>query len=115
MLFVHYDDMKADLDGEMRRVAAFLDIPVDEAALARPGRVAAPSTGMKARADEIADFEEHFVGGADTFLYKGTNGRWRDVLTPDELAAYDDRRRAVAHPRVRDVARGPDRARRRAA
>ena len=30
VLFVHYDDMKADLDGEMRRVAAFLDIPVDE-------------------------------------------------------------------------------------
>jgi aryl sulfotransferase len=44
---------------------------------------------MKARAAEIADFESHFVGGADTFLYKGTNGRWRDVLTPEELAAYD--------------------------
>ena len=68
---------------------------------------------MKARADEIADFEEHFVGGADTFLYKGTNGRWRDVLTADELAAYDDAGREVAHARVRDLARGPDRRRRR--
>jgi aryl sulfotransferase len=88
VLFVHYDDMQADLDGQMRRVAAFLDVPVDEARW--PQLVAACTfEGMKARAAEIAPFEEHFVGGADTFLYKGTNGRWRDVLTPDELAAYD--------------------------
>jgi len=89
VLFVHYDDMKADLDGEMRRVSAFLDIPVDESRWA--DQVASCTfAGMKARAEEIADFESHFVGGADTFLYKGTNGRWRDVLTADELAAYDD-------------------------
>jgi aryl sulfotransferase len=88
VLFVHYDDLKADLDGEMRRVAAFLDIPVDESRW--PDQVGACTfDGMKSRADEIAPFEEHFVGGADTFLYKGTNGRWRDVLTPEELVAYD--------------------------
>jgi aryl sulfotransferase len=88
VLFVHYDDMKADLDGEMRRVSAFLDITVDEARWA--DQVAACTfEGMKARADEIAAFEDHFVGGADTFLYKGTNGRWREVLTTAELAAYD--------------------------
>jgi aryl sulfotransferase len=88
VLFVHYDDMKADLDGEMRRVSAFLDLPIDETRWA--DQVASCTfEGMKARADEIADFESHFVGGADTFLYKGTNGRWRDVLTGDELAAYD--------------------------
>ena len=88
VLFVHYDDLKADLDGQMRRVSAFLDIPVDESTWA--DQVAACTfEGMKARAAEIADFESHFVGGADTFLYKGTNGRWRDVLTPEELAAYD--------------------------
>jgi aryl sulfotransferase len=28
-------------------------------------------------------------GGAKTFINKGTNGRWRDVLTADEIAAYD--------------------------
>ena len=30
LLFVHYNDMKADLGGEMRRVAAFLDIEIPE-------------------------------------------------------------------------------------
>ena len=88
VLFVHYDDMKADLDAAMRRVSGFLDIPVDETRW--PRQVAACTfDGMKARADEIAPFEEHFVGGSDTFLYKGTNGRWRDVLTADEVATYD--------------------------
>jgi aryl sulfotransferase len=27
--------------------------------------------------------------GLDTFFFKGTNGRWRDVLTPHELAMYE--------------------------
>ena len=46
---------------------------------------------MKQRSAEIADFDAVFVGGAESFLYKGTNGRWRDTLTADELAAFDKR------------------------
>ena len=30
-----------------------------------------------------------FEGGADRFLYKGTNDRWRDVLTTEDLALYE--------------------------
>jgi aryl sulfotransferase len=30
-----------------------------------------------------------FEGGADRFLFKGTNDRWRDVLTVDDLALYE--------------------------
>jgi aryl sulfotransferase len=39
---------------------------------------------------EIGDFDRVFIGGADTFLYKGTNGRWRDLLTTDEVAIFDE-------------------------
>jgi aryl sulfotransferase len=53
---------------------------------------------MKARADEIGPFERLFHGGAESFLYKGTKGRWRDVMTADELAAYDARVAAVLPP-----------------
>jgi aryl sulfotransferase len=42
---------------------------------------------MKARHDEIGEFKL-FVGGGDTFLYKGTNDRWRDVLTDAELREF---------------------------
>ena len=30
-----------------------------------------------------------FEGGTDRFLFKGTNDRWRDVLTGDDLALYE--------------------------
>lgn len=88
VLLVHYGDLLADLDGEMRRVARFLDIDVP--ADAWPAVVERCTfTAMKARAAEINDFDRLFQGGADAFLYKGTNGRWRDELTAEELAAYD--------------------------
>lgn len=101
LLFVHYDDLKADLAGEMRRVAAFLGI---EIATDRWPALVERCTfaSMRARGDEIGEFDRYFVGGAETFLYKGTNGRWRDVLTNDELAAYQ---RAVAELLPADAAR----------
>jgi aryl sulfotransferase len=99
VLFAHYDDMKADLAGQMQRVADFLEIDFDPAA--RPDLVERCTfAGMKRRADEIGEFDSRWVGGADTFLYKGTNGRWRDVLTPDELDRFEQRQREVLPPQA---------------
>jgi aryl sulfotransferase len=87
VLLAHYDDMTADLAGEMRRVADFLELEVDEDRF--PAQVEQCTfAAMKARPDEISDYDRLFVNGAETFLYKGTNGRWRDVLTPAELDAF---------------------------
>jgi aryl sulfotransferase len=97
VLFVHYNDMQANLDAQMRRVAAFLGIDIDERRWAdQVDRCTFAS--MKRRSAEIADFEAHFVGGADSFLYKGTNGRWRDVLTVEELDRFDRRARELLPP-----------------
>jgi aryl sulfotransferase len=30
-------------------------------------------------------------GGGQTFIHRGVNGRWRDVLTPEDVAEYEDR------------------------
>ena len=30
-----------------------------------------------------------FEGGAERFFFKGTNGRWRDVLTAEDLELYE--------------------------
>jgi aryl sulfotransferase len=88
--FVHYGDLTRDLEGEMRRVAEFLSIDIPETSW--PSVVERCTfAAMKARPDEIGAFDLLFEGGADTFLYNGTNGRWCDVLTPDELASYDRR------------------------
>ncbi len=90
VLFVHYNDLKADLAGEMRRIADFLAIAVPDALWPE---VVERCTfeAMRARSAEIGMFEIAFEGGAESFLFKGTNGRWRDVLTRDELEAYAKR------------------------
>ncbi len=96
LLFVHYNDLKADLAGEMRRVAAFLGAQVPED---RWPAVVERCTFEKMRDGEarMGNVDMIFKGGLKTFVFKGTNGRWRDVLTADELAAYA-RRVAVMLP-----------------
>jgi aryl sulfotransferase len=45
---------------------------------------------MKANADKVAPMNgAAWNGGGETFFHKGTNGRWRDILTPAEIAAYE--------------------------
>jgi aryl sulfotransferase len=89
ILFVHYGDLRADTQTEMRRIAAFLEIDVPEADW--PDLLA--DVGLDAMRREAAHRDESgpeiFRGGASTFFYKGTNGRWRDVLNDDDLELYD--------------------------
>lgn len=90
VIFVHYNDLKADLEGEMRRLAEFLDIEVPM----RSWPVVVERCtfeSMRARDREIGGFDKIFEGGIESFLFKGTTGRWRDVLTAEELAAYERR------------------------
>jgi aryl sulfotransferase len=97
VLFMHYDDLKADLPAAMRRVADFLGIALDDAAW--PGVVARCGFEcMRADADRIGAFDELFVGGGRAFFHKGTNGRWRDVLTRAELDAYARRASELLPP-----------------
>ena len=37
-------------------------------------------------------------GGAATFFFKGTNGRWKDVLTEVELQMYQQKKRRLLTP-----------------
>jgi aryl sulfotransferase len=97
VLLVHYNDLKADLAGEMRRVAEFLDIAMPEPKW--PAVVERCTfESMQARGAAIGPFDRLFEGGAKSFIFKGTNGRWRDVLTPDELASYAARVAEVLPP-----------------
>ena len=88
ILLVHYNDLLADLEGEMRRVAAYLEIePADDAC---PRLVdACTFASMKQHAAKIMPGAElGFVGGTDTFFYKGTNRRWDGALSDEDLALY---------------------------
>lgn len=87
--FMHFEAMKRDMEGEIRRLAAFLDIEIDEARW--PAIVEHCSFDyMKKHADKSAPLGGAlWEGGASTFINKGTNGRWRDVLSAEECANYE--------------------------
>ena len=89
VLLVHCARLKADLAGEVRRIAAFLDIPIDETKFPKMLEHCGLEH-MKARASHVEFLEQVFDGGGRTFVNKGVNGRWRDVLTPEEIALCDE-------------------------
>ena len=91
VLFVHFANLKRDMPTEMRRIAEFLDVPIDETKwdtileycsfpwMKRHAAKSAPLGGI------IWD------AGAGVFINRGTNGRWAETLPPEESAEYEAR------------------------
>ncbi|HEV2365387.1 MAG TPA: sulfotransferase domain-containing protein [Caulobacteraceae bacterium] len=88
VLLLHYANIIADLAGELRRLAAFLEIPVDEARLP----LLVEHCGIDYMRDKAkgSRLDIAFKGGAASFFNKGSNGRWKDVLSPAEIARCDE-------------------------
>ena len=91
--FLHYADLQADLEGEMRRMAGILGIEVDERLW--PGLVkGATFDTVKANPEQYAP--EANVGlwkDTSRFFHKGTTGQWQDALSERSLALYGEVKR----------------------
>lgn len=86
--FFHYADLLADPIGEIKQMAEFLGIAISDEAIAAIVQYSSLAA-MRQRGLETAS-NPIFQGGANTFFFKGTNGRWRDVLSSNELAMYEE-------------------------
>ena len=88
VLLVHYSDLKADLAGEMRRVADFLGIAIPTKLW--PELVQAAEFDAMRRDGEalMGSVATMFQGGAERFFYQGANGRWRGIFRQEDLALY---------------------------
>lgn len=107
LLFVHFADLKRDMGAEIRRIAGFLDIAVDQARW--PAILEHCSFDyMKAHADEVTPLGGAFwEGGGKSFIHKGVNGRWRDLLTQADIKLYQDMARAqLGEPCARWMSEG---------
>jgi aryl sulfotransferase len=102
LLLVHYNDLKADLSGEMKRIAAFLGIETPAALWPELVEAATFDKMKNEGAALLPGIEMAFKGGHQSFLNKGTNGRWRDVLTKDDVARYRERAAAELSPGLND-------------
>jgi hypothetical protein len=98
VVLLHYDDLRADLEGEMRRLADRLGIEVSESRW--PALVeAATFAEMRRRADVVApDTNEHLWKSNAEFFHLGTSGQWRDVFDEELLARYEARLSELAPP-----------------
>lgn len=83
ILLVHFNDLLNDLDGEMRRIAEYLGIDIDDEIWPTLVDNATFKT-MKRNAEQVVSGAgSPFIGGAKRFLFKGTNGRWKGTLSAD--------------------------------
>ena len=100
-MLLHFADLKHDLPGGIKRIAAFLDIEIDEEKF--PAVVEHCSFDyMKRNATASVPLGGAFWdGGAQTFIHKGTNGRWKEVLSAEQLAMYDHTAAKVLTPDCR--------------
>ena len=92
--FVHFSQLKRDMPGEMRRIAAFLDIPIDESRWKTLVEYCTFDWMKKNAGKSVPAGGAFWDAGAEVFIHKGVNGRWSTVLTAAESAEYE--RRAVA-------------------
>ena len=89
VLLVHFNNLKADLPGQMRRIATFLGIEIDESRF--PAMIEHCGIDyMRRTSAESPLLDMVFKNGGTTFFNKGTNGRWKDLLTAADLRKYDE-------------------------
>jgi len=79
VLLLHYAALKADLAGEISRIARFLEIDLEPEALATITRHCTFDY-MRANCPPQAAI----------VFNRGENGRWKDVLSPQEIALCDE-------------------------
>jgi aryl sulfotransferase len=97
VLLVHYDELLADLEGQMRSIAGWLEIEVPEQIW--PELVhAATFKEMKSNALQRVASGDGVLKSYDEFFKRGTSGAGREILTDDEIARYYARAAELAPP-----------------
>jgi len=87
VLLVRYEDLLADLAGQMRWLAGRLGITVPESAW--PALVqAATFERMRDQADDLVEFPPGSPGDRASFFYRGSPGAAGEILSEQELARY---------------------------
>jgi aryl sulfotransferase len=95
---VNFGALKADLAGEVRSIADFLGSVPTESTLAKIVEHCSFDYMRQHGAEIVPGNGISWQGGTDTFLNKGTNGRWREVLSAQEISDYEAKALAELGP-----------------
>jgi aryl sulfotransferase len=95
VVLLHYDDLGADLEGQMRALADRLGIEVAEDRWADLAR-AATFGSMRDRAEKAApNATAPIWHDTKRFFNRGTSGQWRELLDDEGLRRYEERARGL--------------------
>jgi aryl sulfotransferase len=98
ILFLHFNNLKADLPGQIRNIARFLGIEIDEAKFPTIVEHCTFDYMQRTASKHSPILDMVFQAGGNTFFNKGTNGRWKDSLTAADLLKYDEMVRSSLTP-----------------
>ncbi|WOJ92897.1 sulfotransferase domain-containing protein [Congregibacter variabilis] len=99
--FFHYSDMLRDHAGVVSRMAEAAQFDITPEDLERIvtnttfDHVKSKAKEMDAKGDPRGVV---FKDGAEGFFFKGTNGRWKEVLTDEDLQLYEQAKKKVLTP-----------------
>lgn len=101
VVLVHYSDLLADLDGQMRSLAADLCLTpswLESEPCPRWAALveAAGLASMRARASALVPDRLGVLKDAEAFFRRGSSGAGRELLSTEEQARYDERLAALA-------------------
>jgi aryl sulfotransferase len=89
--FVHFSNLKRDMPGQIRGIARFLGIPVNESRWEAIVEHCSFDWMKKHATKSVPLGGAFWDAGAEVFIHKGVNGRWRDSLSREECADYEAR------------------------
>lgn len=86
---VHYNNLKDDLIGQIAEIAQFIGKPLPSATLSTIAEHCSFEY-MKNNAEKIIPLHGSLWDpDGNAFINKGTNGRWQNVLSAEDVAAYE--------------------------
>jgi aryl sulfotransferase len=91
LMLVHFAELKRDMPGQMRAMARFLDIEVEEENWPKILEYCSFDWMKRNATKSVPGGGAFWDAGAEVFINKGVNGVWRDRLTAEDSAAYEAR------------------------
>jgi len=100
IVLLHYHDLKGDLDGQMRALAATLGIAIEEKMWPQLVEAATFET-MRAGADRIVPGSTESIWQSNRqFFRSGESGQWRELLDEEGMRRYEARVANLVSPEL---------------
>jgi aryl sulfotransferase len=89
VMLIHFAQLKENMPREIEKIANFLEIDIDENKWDDILKHCSFDYMKKNGAKTVPLGGAAWDGGSETFINKGTNGRWKDILTAADNERYE--------------------------